>query len=339
MQTLARPIIVLVCALALAGAASAQLSEVKQAGFRVMSMAVPFVADVEGFFESNGIAWEYVEMESGALGVAALISGDVQVTDLPLSDVITLQERGRDPILFYSLVNSLTMDLVVRNEVLEQRGVDRDSSLEEKLQAIQGLRIGITRPGAVTQLFPQYFLTQMGMDPERDATFVQIGGGVALVAAMEAGQIDAFMLSPPAPYMAESRGFATVLIRHTAGEGLPEFADFDFTSAAVLRSWAEANRDVVERYITALNEAHAWMIDNPEGAVDALQTYFPETERTVLALSLEAELDALRVGGMISAGGLENQVSVFREIGLLDVTPDLTEGILWTNEFNTFGRE
>jgi NitT/TauT family transport system substrate-binding protein len=334
-----RRFIVLLTALMLASGASAQLSEVKQAGFRVMSMAVPFVADVEGFFERNGVAWEYVEMESGALGVAALISGDVQITDLPLSDVITLQERGRDPVLIYSLVNALTMDLVVRNDVLERLNVNRDSPLEERLQALQGLTIGITRPGAVTQLFPQYFLTQMGLHPERDATFVQIGGGVALVAAMEAGQIDAFMLSPPAPYMAESRGFATVLIRHTAGEGLPEFADFDFTSAAVLRSWAEANRDVVESYITALNEAHAWMIDNFEDAVDALQTYFPETERDVLALSLNAELDAVRIGGMISREGLENQVNVFREIGLLDVEPDLTEGVLWTNEFNTFEGE
>ena len=105
-------------------------------------------------------------------------------------------------------------DLVVRNAVLQRLGVQPSSPLPAKLKALKGLSFGITRPGAVTQLFPQYLLRKAGYDPEKDATFVQIGGGQALIAAMKAQKIDAFMLSAPAPYVLERDKVGTVLIKN-----------------------------------------------------------------------------------------------------------------------------
>src|SRR5262245_38864653 len=172
--------------------------KVKQAGFKVIDLAVPFVAKAQGFFEKNGLDWEYVEIDSGKLGVAALLSGNAQFTDFGLDDVAALQKEGKDPILVYSMVNSLTMDMVMRNDVMEKQRLTATAPLADKLKGLKGLTFGITRPGAVTQLFPTYLLRKAGFDPEKDATFVQIGGGQALVAAMKAKRIDAFMLSAPA---------------------------------------------------------------------------------------------------------------------------------------------
>ena len=93
----------------------------------------------------------------------------------------------------------------------------------------------------MTQLFPSYLLRKAGFDPEKDATFVQIGGGQALVAAMKAKRIDAFMLSAPAPYLLERDKVGTVILKNSAGEGPPEFGDFAFECIAVLKSWAEKN--------------------------------------------------------------------------------------------------
>ena len=64
----------LVAGLAGAPAADAQAPvKVKQAGFKVIDLAVPFIAKSEGFFEKNGLDWEYVEIDSGKLGVAGVI--------------------------------------------------------------------------------------------------------------------------------------------------------------------------------------------------------------------------------------------------------------------------
>ena len=234
--------------------------KVKQAGFKVIDLAVPFIAKSEGFFEKNGLDWEYVEIDSGKLGVAALLSGNAQFTDFAVDDTAALQKEGKDPILVYSMVNSLTMDMVMRNDVMERLKITPATPLADKLKALKGLTFGITRPGAVTQLFPSYLLRKAGFDPEKDATFVQIGGGQALVAAMKAKRIDAFMLSAPAPYLLERDKVGTVMLKNSAGEGPPEFGDFAFECIAVLKSWAEKNPRLVEGYIRSLNQAYDWML-------------------------------------------------------------------------------
>jgi ABC-type nitrate/sulfonate/bicarbonate transport system substrate-binding protein len=69
---------------------------VKQAGFKVVDLAVPFLAQARGAFARHGLAWEYVEIDSGKLGVSALLSGNVQFVDLALDDVVALKREGRD---------------------------------------------------------------------------------------------------------------------------------------------------------------------------------------------------------------------------------------------------
>jgi NitT/TauT family transport system substrate-binding protein len=310
------------------------LVKVKQAGFKVIDLAVPFVAKKQGFFERNGLDWEYVEIDSGKLGAAALLSGNVQFTDFAVDDTATLQKEGKDPILIYSMVNSLTMDMVVRNDVLEKMKVTPRSPLEERLKALKGLTFGITRPGAVTQLFPSYLLKKAGHDPEKDATFVQIGGGQALVAAVKAKRIDAFMLSAPAPYLLERDGLGTVLIKNSAGDGPPEFGDFAFECIAVRKSWAEANPRTVEAYIRAMNQAHEWMVANKDAALVALKSHFPDTDDATLRISFEALLPAIRKGGKLTQTAVTNQVNVMKAIGALTTAPDTAEGVLWTNKYN-----
>ena len=61
---------------------------VKQAGFKVIDLAVPFIAKAKGFFDKNGLDWQYVEIDSGKLGVAALLSGNVQFVDLGMDGFV-----------------------------------------------------------------------------------------------------------------------------------------------------------------------------------------------------------------------------------------------------------
>jgi len=308
--------------------------KVKQAGFKVIDLAVPFLAKAQGFFQKNGVDWEYMEIDSGKLGAAALLSGNAQFTDFAVDDVAALRAQGKDPILIYSMVNSLTMDLVVRNDVLEKLRVTPASALDERLKALKGLTFGITRPGAVTQLFPTYLLRKAGFNPETDATFVQIGGGQALVAAVKAKKIDAFMLSAPAPYLLERDKAGTVLIKNSAGDGPPEFADFAFECIAVLRSWAEANPQAVEAYIRSMNQAYEWMVGNKDAAVASLKSYFPETDEATLRISFNALIPAIRKGGKLTQTSIANQANVLKAIGALDAPPDTAEGVLWTNKWN-----
>src|SRR5207302_6900637 len=178
--------------------------------------------------------------------------------------------------------------LVVRDDVLKKANLAPSSSLADKLAGLKGLNFGITRPGAPTQLFVQYLMRKSKLDPEKDATFVQIGGGQALVAAMKASRIDAFLLSAPAPYLLERDKVGTVLIKNSAGQGPAEFKDFAFETVAVLKSYADKNPAVVKAYSKSLSEAYDWMIANKADAAKLLKPFFPDTDDATLQISFDA---------------------------------------------------
>jgi NitT/TauT family transport system substrate-binding protein len=306
---------------------------VKQAGFKVVDLAIPFIAKAQGFFAKNGLDWRYVEISSGKLGIAALLSDNVQFVDLGMDDIAELQEQGKDPIGIYSMVNSLTMDLVVRSDVLAKAGVTPQSPLEARLHALKGMTFGITRPGAPTQQFVQYLMRKGGLDPEHDATFVQIGGGQALVSAVRAHRIDGFLLSAPAPYTLEADKTGTVLIRNSAGGGPPEFKDFAFETIAVRKAYAQEHPETVRAYCTALNEAYDWTMAHPDAAVDALQPFLADTDRATLKLSLDALLPALAPHGKLTKAAVANQLDVLEQIGAVTGKPSPDDGVLWTSKY------
>jgi len=179
----------------------------------------------------------------------------------------------------------------------------------------------------------QYLLQKVKLDPAKDVTFVQVGGGVALVAAVKAGRIDGFLLSAPSPYLLERDKVGTVIIKNSAGEGPPEFKDFAFETIAVLKSYAIANPDIVKAYTLSLNQAQDWMKAHPDEAVAALKPYFPDTDEATLKLSFDATMPAMSKYGKLGEAAVANQLRVLKEIGALTDTPSPAEGVLWTNAF------
>jgi len=328
--------VLLAGSLTVQAAPSAQAKKVKvtQAGFLVTTMAPVFVAIENGYLAEEGIDFRFVEIDSGALGAGALVSGLAEITDLGVQEIANLQAQKKDVMLVYSIVNSLTMNLVVRTPILVEKNVSRASSLKERFAALKGLKIGITRPGAPTELYARWMLLQAGLDPNKDVTFVTIGGGAALLAALESGKIDAYLLSPPTPFIAEKNGTGKILIMNSAGD-VPEFKDFAFTSIAVRRKWAEENPKVLEGYSRALDKAYEFMAKNTDKAVQILQAkYFPDTAVETLKISIDATLSAMIPDGEFTETAIKNQLQVLKDVGVLDKMPDTSEGVLWSNKWN-----
>ena len=119
--------------------------------------------------------------------------------DLGIDDVANLQSQGKDIVLFYNVENGLSMNLVVRNNILKDRGVTANSPLDQKIKALKGLRIGITRPGAVTQLFPSYMMKTIGLDPKETPNSFKSVAVPHCIQPSWPDKIDAFMLSAPNP--------------------------------------------------------------------------------------------------------------------------------------------
>ena len=315
------------------GAAQAQqLPKMVHAGLRVLYLAPVFVAIDRDIFKKNGVEVTYQELESGALSPAAILSGQAHVTSDEILGIAPLAKQGKEFMMVYNLMDRMTMNLVVRNEALQKAGYDPKASVADKAKALKGLTIGITRPGAPTDTYSRYFMIRGGLDPKRDATLVQIGSGGALNAAFRSGRIDAFMLSPPFPQVAEKDGVGQIIFNNTGGE-VPELTGMSYIVLFTSKDFAEKNKAAVQAYVKSIQEALQWIHENRDEALKLLNTkWFKDTKPETLALSLDALLPSLSMSGEFAKSSFDKFLNVYKTVGeTVDI--DLTEGKLWTNEF------
>jgi NitT/TauT family transport system substrate-binding protein len=322
---------VLGAGLAAAQTAPAARPKLVQAGFRVLYMAPTLIGIEKGLFSQEGVDVSFTEIESGALGAAAVISGNAQVSDLDPLTVARLQQEGKSLLLFYNLVERVTLDLILRTAVADRLGLKGDTPLHARYAALKGLNVGITRPGAPTDVFARYFLVRAGLDPDRDASLVQVGGVPALAAALKSGRIDGFLLSPPLPQTLEREGAGRIVIRNTAGD-VPELKGITYVAMFTSADYARQNGPALRAYARGLRRSTEWIRANRPEALRILgEKYFKDTPAESLALSLDATLPALSADGRFSQAAVQGYLDVFKTIGET-VTASSAEGVLWTND-------
>lgn len=297
-------------------------------------LAPMYIAEKDGIFDREGLDVTIVELQSGADGVPAAISGSSQYADLGFDDLATLAAEGEDSlVMVHNLVRRVTFTLVMNPDIARERGVTRDSPIEARYAALKGLRLGVTSPGAASDKYMRYYLREAGLDPERDAEIIAIGDGASLLAALETRQIDAYQLSPPTPYVAQAEGFGTVLIDGPSGD-VPRFADFAYTGFAANREWVEANPEAARAFSRALNAAMEQVLADPHAAAAKIVDRMSAGDLPVLQQTLEALAPALSADGCFDAAAVQSTLAVMHEVEIIETAGDPAEGVLWTNAYN-----
>ena len=311
--------------------AQGQRVKIREAHTGTIFMAPVYIAEAAGYMAEEGIDLELIEVESGALGIAALVSGQVQFFDADPFQAVELRRQGRQILFVYNLTKRVTLDLVMHPEVARARNISRSTPIAQRLAALRGLRLGITRPGAATDVYMRFYLKRAGMDPDRDAQLISIGGGGTLLAALRTRQIDAFHLSAPTPYVAEQDGYGVVVIKSSAGD-VPELDNIVYTGIAVHNVYANQNGEVVRRWIRAVSRGYKLMRQDPTTAITHLRKYVAR-DPALLARVLPEIIPALSEDGKMSEQIMQKTLDFLLEIGVIQSKPSAKDGILWTNRF------
>ena len=316
------------------GSGSGELTPITVTSLPSAFLAAMYVADEQGIFQQEGLDVEIVELQSGIDGVSAVVSGSAQYADMGFDDLATLAAEGEESlVMVHNLVGRVTFALVMNPDVARERGVSRESPIEERYAALKGLRLGVTSPGAATDKYMRYYLRQAGLDPERDAEIIAIGDGASLLAALETGQIDAYQLSPPTPYVAAAEGFGTLLIDGAAGD-VPLFADFVYTGFAANRQWADQNPEPARAFSRALNAAMERVAADPATAAATIVDRMSTNDVEIIRQTLDALLPALSTDGCFNAAAVQTTLTTMHEVELTPTAGDPAEGVLWTNAYN-----
>lgn len=296
-----------------------------------LAFAPLLVALEMNFFAYQGIDLEYIELEGGATARQALIGGSVDLVDSASTEVLAAVAEGVDFLAIQGTINQ-TLQVCIERSFMEEKGVTPEDSLEDRMAALEGATIGITGPGAVSDRGMRWLLIEYGgLDPDLDTVITQIGGPPTLAAAIDANQIQAFLISPPACANAEN---GVVLIEP---QEVPEFENYIHEVVFGMREWIEANADAAGRVATAISMGNNFIIDYPEAALRILQEGpFSESDPAIIENAFYAtilpQVEKLP-SGLMTEEMWEATNTVLLEAGVIEEPVDVSEGGFWTNEY------
>src|SRR5262245_64197528 len=146
-------------------------------------------------FAENGLQAEIIQVRS-QIANTAMYSGEVQYVAGVGPASVSATLRGMPSRAVWFATEELIYSLIARPEF-------------QNLKDLRNRKIGLTGIGGTSHVSLQVALESVGENPKN---FVYLGlGGSQQLPALEAGTIDAALLSPPMLYFAKKKGFKDLL--------------------------------------------------------------------------------------------------------------------------------
>ena len=204
-----------------------------------------WVSHEGGYGREQGLDLELTNVPNTARALQAAMQGDLHLTMVEPGTAIQISVSGADTVLLLGAVNRLTYSVMTQAGITDPQG-------------LRGKAMGVTRIGSATHSAARVALFGWGLVPDQDVALRQLGENAAIFAALEAGQIDAAVLSAPFNLRARRAGYYEILDLSRQGP--------DYVSLAVggLRGWVAANEEAVRRYARAYAQGlHRFKTDRP----------------------------------------------------------------------------
>lgn len=221
-----------------------------------------------GYYAEEGLDVTLEYISSSTTLAPALLSGEVPLAYAGQEIVISSGVRGGDLVIIGAGLERPLFWLSVQGN-------------ERTAEDLRGKRFGVTRFGSSSDVVLRAWLATVGLVPDRDVTILQIGGTPEMVGALQAGGLDAAVLSPPAVFQAQRNG-ATPIV---------DFGDLDmpfYQNALVTTRRLLTERPEVARRV-ARAFARGWQLlhDEPT-ALASLRRYATGIEDELLVETYRA---------------------------------------------------
>ena len=150
------------------------------------------VARERGYYRQEGLDVQLVVMPS-ALGTQALLGGNVKFSTAGGAGLLPIL-RGAPVRFMFTTFSRPMFWLYARSDI-------------RSVESLKGKKVGVSSLGSGPDSLLREILKKNGLDGGRDVVIMPVGSGTARFFALQAGSVDAAMLSVPANLMAQEAGF------------------------------------------------------------------------------------------------------------------------------------
>ena len=210
-----------------------------------------WVAKETGLFEKHGVDVD-LQYVASATSVAAVVSGQMQLATVGLSEVLGAIAGGADLVVIATQVPAYTYIFEVAPGI-------------QSMTDLKGKPVGISRTGSSSDIGTRVVLKKFGIDPDKDVQLVQTGSVSERAAAMKSGAIQGAVASPPETLAVERLGWHPLF--DLAALNLPAVT----LGLVVQRSYRDENAATLQAYVDAVVESIARVRSDRALALDLLK--------------------------------------------------------------------
>jgi len=196
-----------------------------------------WIAKLKGLFAKYGLSPEIVYIPGGSTNIQALISGNLELTQLTGAPGVAANLEGADIVYIALNLDKLNYQLVTRPEI-------------KRADQLKGAKLGISRFGSSADFGLRVILKRLGLDPAKDVTILQIGGEPERAAALKTGNIDGTVMN--APFGAEAEKQKLNVLADSLKMGIPFFNTGLLGSRRILEQRERKVLNFLRAYLEAI---------------------------------------------------------------------------------------
>ena len=191
---------------------------------------------------------------AGARNIQALIGGSIDFSQAGGASVVSAAAQGAEVVILGTVFKRLIFGVHVAPQIKE-------------VGDLKGKSIAAGSVGGNSYFAGQLFLSRVGLVANKDVTFRALGGTPEVLSALQHGQVQAGVMSPPSTTIAARMGFPQIY--DIANLDLP----FPTISVASTRRFAQENPETILNVLRATSEAIYLYKSQPELTLPVVAKY------------------------------------------------------------------
>lgn len=272
-----------------------------------------WVARDTGLFARHGLSVEPVQIRGGSLIALVIITGDLPLSGVGAESVVAARVAGGDVVLLACPIDADPVYLITRPEI-------------KSAADLKGQASAVTRYGSSTHFYLRAALKQVGLDPDRDVTVLQLGAGPEIVAALEVGRIAAAALTTRYAIPFLQRGWPVLVDLSKTDLIYP--ASCVTSSRAYIRAEPKTTEDFLRAYVAAIR-----LIRKDQGLAEkSFAKWLREKDPAIVKTSVAAYARLFKPAPFVPDKGIENVVK-----DLIGKRPEFKEYLGWPEPFRENG--
>lgn len=271
-----------------------------------------YVADGAGYFRDENLNVEISNVKDGAVVVTAILSGNADIAGVGANAVFAARVRNQPVRLLTPMNSEYTSTIFGRKDVFEKKGITEKSTLEQKVEAIKGMKVGVINFNSGQHLMFRFLMQRYGnADLDKVAEVVPVGDAGSTLAAMNRGLVDITAFSPPVPQRAVTEGYATILLDPIRGD-IPETRGMVFTAMATTDETIAKRPADLGAFVRAIDRANKLIYSDTTKAGEAARKFLSTMQSDLYDSGLRALVPATPKSPEVSIEGLKAYYELLR---------------------------